>query len=154
MPDHDAISALFATDRGGPKYTPQALIDAFCTQRAFAHIGRAIGDADYAERKMAESSDARHLGYCGYEGKDAFGPGFDGFDDGYDMMGCLLESGWVCLPEVGEWPYVMFFVWRPRHEDERWAICSYIERDFTIELFPDQAATNRRHDEFKRRHAS
>lgn len=152
MGDHDAISAVLAADTGGRKYTPQALIDAFCAQRALAYIGRAIGDAGYAARKVAQSTDARHVGYCGYEGKDAFAPGVDGFDDGYDMMGALQESGWACLPDVGEWPYVVFLVWRPQPEDRRWAICSYIERDFTIELLADQAATERRYRELKEQH--
>lgn len=77
-----------------------------------------------------------HAGFCGFDGQH-------GYENGYSWMGDLMRSGWFPLSDIGEWPLVVFMLWRARATDPRFAIAQYCEGDMAIELFDSkQAASN------------
>ena len=112
--------------------TPAMLIERFCGER----LGSWRASAGADERKHS----TLHTGFCSYLGRNAYGPGVDGYDDGYDMMGSLQEGGWRVMAEYGDWPYVVYLWWAALESDPRYAVASYCEGDFSIEVFDSAAA--------------
>ena len=121
LDEHDAPPP---PPEGGP-LTPQALIDVYCQP------GMQSG-----WRTKRRTHSMFHAGFCGFDGQR-------GYDDGYAWMNDLMQSGWLPLYDIGDWPLVVFMLWRARATDPRFAIAHYCEGDMAIELFDSkQAASN------------
>jgi hypothetical protein len=127
VPSHQQMAGILAgiaehanTD-GGP-LTPQALIDTYCQPGM---------ESSWRTKETPQSK--FHAGFCGYDGQR-------GFDDGYDWLNELEESGWHAEHLTGKWPYVAQMIWAALPADSRYAIAHYCEGDFAIEVFPSVAA--------------
>jgi hypothetical protein len=130
---HDAASVVHQMAQPQPPtdlWTPQRLIDTFCSE--------ALRSSFRAAEQRPHSK--WFAGFCSYMGKNSYGPGVDGFDDGYCLMGALEESGWRAIPEAGSWPYSQYLVWQARESDPRWALAHYCEGDFGVEVFASRTA--------------
>ncbi len=108
---------------GGP-LTPQALIDAYCQP------GMQSG-----WRSRRRQGSMFNAGFCGYDGQQ-------GFDDGHEWLAELAASGWRPLPGLGDWPLVVFMLWKARASDPRWVIAHHCEGDMAVEVFDDKQAAS------------
>jgi len=106
----------------GAPVTPQALIDLYC-QRGMQSGWR-------SERRESSMFNA---GFCGFDGRR-------GYDDGHGLIENLAAGGWRPLPELGDWPLMVFLLWPARSSDARFAIAHYCEGDLAIEVFDGKHA--------------
>lgn len=106
---------------------PEKLIRRFCKPAA---TGLAA-ESDTA----TDGSKTVSQGWCGYIGGNG-DPMLVGFQDGYEFMGYLADRGWIGVHDKGNWPYVIYLVWR--HQGEV-AIIEYCEGDLTLWQFADLA---------------
>jgi hypothetical protein len=146
MSDHDlasVVAGMAGLGGQGGTWTPARLIEVFCEPML---------ESSWHSEKREHSE--WHAGFCSFNGKGSYGAGVDGFDDGYDCMGHLEESGWRAIGEYGNWPYVMYFWWAPRDElegpDARPCIAHYCEGDFAVEVFDSIAAARAAKSEWRR----
>jgi hypothetical protein len=102
----DPVAGVIAGEQ--KVWTPSRLIDVFCEPRVARSGFRASGRNDEARSDW-------HAGFCAYQGKGAYGPGIDGFDDGYAVWGELVSSGWTLIQDPGDsqFPYSFSMEWRP-----------------------------------------
>jgi hypothetical protein len=119
---------------GDGPLTPQALIDTYC---------RPGMQSGWRTKRRKHSM--FHAGFCGFDGHK-------GFDDGYSWMTDLTRSGWVQLPEVGDWPLVAFMLWHAKPSDPWYAIAHYCEGDTAIEVFDSKHATAQGLQTLRRKH--
>jgi hypothetical protein len=126
MSSVDAIATIIEGE--DPGWTPSRLIEVFCAPGLRSSFA-------VAARRDATRSDW-HSGFCSYNGKDAYGAGIDGFDDGHDLWGALTTSGWVLVMEPGDeqFPFAFRMAWA---RDGAHALIDYCEGDFGVELFDD-----------------
>jgi hypothetical protein len=108
---------------GGP-LTPQALIDTYCQPGM---------QSEWRSRRRRGSM--FNAGYCSYDGHH-------GFYNGTEWLVELAASGWQPLPELGDWPLVVFMLWQARASDPRWAIAHYCKGDMAVEVFDDKQAAS------------
>jgi hypothetical protein len=134
----DAIAGMVAGDTKG--WTPSRLIEVFCAAGLRSGF-RAPG------RKEEARSDW-HAGFCAYAGRNAYGDGIDGFDDGYAVWGDLIQSGWSLIQDPGDrqFPYAFYMEWRARPDtapeapESKWCMVNYCEGDFGVEVYDDETA--------------
>ncbi len=118
-----AMGAGVSTEPPGHsgRLTPTYLIETYCQPLSGVEKRE---DSEY------------HTGCCGFDGHR-------GYDDGYDWMEHLGESGWVAQNDIGEWPYSITMVWPALQADPRHAMARYLERELTIEVFNSHDAASR-----------
>src|ERR1700683_1908285 len=123
----DAIAGLAAGEKRD--WIPTRLIEVFCQP------GMRSGFRE-AGRKDDTRSDW-HAGFCAYAGRNSYGDGVDGFDDGYGLWGELIQSGWRLIQDPGDrqFPYAFYMAWRPQEDvapdkpESRWCMVNYREGD-------------------------
>lgn len=75
--------------------------------------------------------------FCGYARQEADGTtvhtGHAPYSEGYDALADLVSRGWTALPELGDWPLVIYLAWR-RHDEP--ALVELVEGDVTLRVFP------------------
>jgi hypothetical protein len=119
---------------GGGPLTPQALIDTYC---------RPEMQSGWRTKRRKHST--FHAGFCGFDGHK-------GYDDGYSWMTDLTRSGWVQLPDIGDWPLVAFMLWHAKPSDPRYSIAHYCEGDTAIEVFDSKHAVVQVLQALRRKH--
>jgi hypothetical protein len=115
---------------------PAALIERFCKPGM---------QSSWRSERHEAKRETWHAGFCGCTGSD-------GFDDGYSYMEALMASGWVAMPDVGDWPLVIYLLWSARETDERWAIAHYCEGDFGVAVYDDKPAATAAYRELRAEH--
>jgi hypothetical protein len=110
------------------KLTPEQLIARFCQPLA-SGLRENPGTTERGDGTKVSR------GWCGYIG--GCGDGLTvGFQEGYEFMEYLSARGWEFVHDKGNWPYVVYGVWRL---GEKRTIIEYCEGDLTLWEFADEA---------------
>lgn len=113
------------------RWTPAKLVETFCSEE-FRSGFRKAQTNEHSEWSS---------GFCSYAGKNAYGPGIHGFDDGWDFASELSHAGWLQVSGTdSQYPYSQTLVWRALESDPRWALASYCEGDFGVEVYDSEDA--------------
>lgn len=159
--------AILGISAGGqkPLWAPSRLIEVFCAP------GLRSGFRDSGRKDESRSN--WYAGFCSYAGKDAYGAGVDGFDDGHELWGDLTSASWALIQDPGDrqFPYAFYMEWKPTElmrleaafdhagsrgvdlaeridqlrasPDGHWCMVSYCEGDFGVDVYDDEAAYRR-----------
>lgn len=121
-------------------WTPNELIQVFCRPELRSSFREAS--------RNEEKRESWYAGFCAYGGRDSYGSGIDGFDDGYELWGALLASGWTLIDEPGgeQFPYSFQMAYA---KDGMYAKAEYCEGDFGVSLYDDQDALDAGVQEFQ-----
>jgi hypothetical protein len=97
--------------------TPAHLIAIYCQpptdeRRADGYVG-SLPEPDRPHASW-------HSGFVGYDGTT-------GFDDGHEYLDALIASRWRPMPELGDWPLVIYTWWAPCESNDRFALAHYCE---------------------------
>lgn len=133
--DQQHLAALGVVGLSASPLPPEALIEAYCQTPPGEHFAARYGT------KTIENDVERSTGFCGFLGYlDVEGARVAyGFDDGYSFIGALEEGGWKALASKGDWPYLVYMLWRPTADSDRFAIAEYCEGDLTVWVFGHMA---------------
>lgn len=119
MAEHDTASVVAGLASEGERkspLTPAQLVKRFCDES----LG---GDLVAWAGTRREGDKTTSHGFAGFDGRQ-------GYDDGYDFMGDLMERGWRALPDKGDWPLVVYIAYV--RKGGPFAIAEYCEGDLSV----------------------